>query len=310
MTSTATNKFGGPWTEEKLQILRAYLESYTTALKNQRFQLTYVDAFAGTGSVDHSSAYPSHGNPLLVNAFDNDTAGVLKGSARLALEVTDRPFDQFVFVEQNPAHTRELHRLKAEFANRAIRIEQADANAFLPEWCENRNQRFGVPWRYHRAVVFLDPFATEVDWQTVQCIAETKSVDLWILFPLSALTRILPREREPDEAYAYTLDRVYGSPEWRNELYHTRTQATLFGDELVTSVRSDQRAIVDAYLRKLESIFAKIAPSPKWFHNSRNSPQFAFMFAASNPSGAPIAVQIASHLLERWSVGNHGRQQN
>ena len=300
MTSTATNKFGGSWTEEKLQILQAYLGRYTTVLKKQPFHLTYIDAFAGTGYVDHSSAYLSHGNPLLVNAVDNDTAGVLKGSARLALEVIDRPFDQFVFVEQNPAYARELHRLGAEFANRAIRIEQADANAFLPEWCENRNQRLSVPWRYHRAVVFLDPFATEVNWQTVRCIAETKSVDLWILFPLSALTRILPREREPDEVYAYTLDRVYGSPEWRNELYHTRTQATLFGDELVTSVRSDQRAIVDAYLRKLESIFAKIAPSPKWFHNSRNSPQFAFMFAASNPSGAPIAVQIASHLLERW----------
>ena len=300
MTSATTNKFGGSWTQEKLQILRAYLESYTTALKKQRFQLTYVDAFAGTGYVDHSSAYPSHGNPLLVNAFDNDTAGVLKGSARLALEVTDRAFDQFVFVERNPAYASELHRLKADFAIRDIRIEQADANVFLPEWCENRNQHLGVPWRHHRAVIFLDPFATEVDWQTVRCIADTKSVDLWILFPLSALTRILPIESEPNEAYAYTLDRVYGGPEWRNELYHTRTQTTLFGDELVTSVRSAQRAIVDAYLRKLESTFAKIAPSPKWFHNSRNSPQFAFMFAASNPSGAPIAVQIANHLLRNW----------
>ena len=298
MTSTATNQFGGSWTQEKLQILRAYLGRYTTVLKKQPFHLTYVDAFAGTGYVDHSSAYPSHGNPLLADAVDNDTAGVLKGSARLALEVTDRPFDQFVFVEQNPAYARELHRLEADFATSDIRIEQADANVFLPEWCENRNQCFGVPWSYHRAVVFLDPFATEVDWQTVRCIADTKSVDLWILFPLSALTRILPREREPNDAHAHTLDRVYGSPEWRN-VYQTQTRNTLFGDKLVT-VRSDQRAIVDAYLRKLESIFAKIAPSPKWFHNSRNSPQFAFMFAASNPSGAPIAVQIANHLLRNW----------
>ena len=303
MTSTATNRFGGSWTQEKLQILRAYLERYTTVLKRQPFNLTYVDAFAGTGYINLNASSDAHqGAPLLADAVDddNDMAGVLKGSARLALEVTDRAFDQFVFVEQNPAYARELHRLKAEFANRAIRIEQADANAFLPEWCENRNRSLGVPWGYHRAVIFLDPFATEVNWQTVQRIADTKSVDLWILFPLSALTRILPIESEPNEAYAYTLDRVYGGPEWRNELYHTRTQTTLFGDELVTSVRSAQRAIVDAYLRKLESTFAKIAPSPKWFHNSRNSPQFAFMFAASNPSGAPIAVQIANHLLRNW----------
>ena len=299
MTSTAMNQFGGAWTQRKLEILRGYLNSYTTALKQQHFNLTYVDAFAGTGYIVHNASDANQGTPLLADAVDHDTAGVLKGSARLALEVTDRPFDQFVFVERNPAYARELHKLKADFAIHDVCIEQADANAFLPEWCENRNQHFGVPWRYHRAVVFLDPFATEVDWRTVRCIADTKSVDLWILFPLSALTRILPREREPDDAYAHTLDRVYGSPEWRNELYQTITRNTLFGNELVP-VRSDQQAIVDAYLRKLESIFAKVAPSPKWFHNSRNSPQFAFMFAASNPSGAPIAVQIANHLLRNW----------
>ena len=42
-------RFGGPWTQEKLGILRRYLDSYTTALKNQPFHLVYVDAFAGAG---------------------------------------------------------------------------------------------------------------------------------------------------------------------------------------------------------------------------------------------------------------------
>ncbi|MDE0205517.1 MAG: three-Cys-motif partner protein TcmP [Candidatus Tectomicrobia bacterium] len=40
-------RFGGPWTQEKLDILRRYLDAYTTALKNQPFTLTYIDAFAG-----------------------------------------------------------------------------------------------------------------------------------------------------------------------------------------------------------------------------------------------------------------------
>ena len=42
--------FGGPWTNDKLEILRRYLDAYTTALKNQPFNLIYVDAFAGGGS--------------------------------------------------------------------------------------------------------------------------------------------------------------------------------------------------------------------------------------------------------------------
>ena len=44
-------RFGGPWTEQKLGILRAYLDAYTTALKNQPFTLIYVDGFAGAGLV-------------------------------------------------------------------------------------------------------------------------------------------------------------------------------------------------------------------------------------------------------------------
>lgn len=299
MTSNDMNQFGGRWTMGKLAILKSYLERYTTALKKQPFQLTYVDAFAGNGYIDVESPNHRKSSPLLQDAVDSDAASVLQGSTRLALEVDDRPFDHFVFVEQNPVHARTLHRLRAEFPDRDIRIERADANEFLPQWCESHSQ-VRIPWQGHRAVIFLDPFATQVDWQTVQCIAETKSVDLWILFPLSALTRILPKEREPNEAYAATLDRVFGSREWRDALYQAKPQLTLLPDPTMATVRGDQQAIVDLYLRKLNSVFERIAPSPKWFYNSRNSPQFAFMFAAANPSGAHIAVSIANHLLTRW----------
>jgi hypothetical protein len=44
-----THHFGGSWTDEKLERLARYLTAYTTALKNQRFQKIYIDAFAGTG---------------------------------------------------------------------------------------------------------------------------------------------------------------------------------------------------------------------------------------------------------------------
>ena len=36
--------FGGPWTEEKLDRVTQYLQSYTKALKKQPFQLMYIDA--------------------------------------------------------------------------------------------------------------------------------------------------------------------------------------------------------------------------------------------------------------------------
>ena len=47
-----TPVFGGSWTQEKLNILRGYLDAYTTALKDQPFKLIYIDAFAGSGNLD------------------------------------------------------------------------------------------------------------------------------------------------------------------------------------------------------------------------------------------------------------------
>ena len=44
-------EFGGPWTQEKLRILGLYLDAYTMALKNQRFKLVYIDAFAASGLI-------------------------------------------------------------------------------------------------------------------------------------------------------------------------------------------------------------------------------------------------------------------
>ena len=84
------------------------------------------------------------------------------------------------------------------------------------------------------------------------------------------------------------------------ELYRVSSQPTLFGDEKQI-VRAHQQAIVDLYLEKLRGSYPAVAPKPRWFRNSRNSPLFAFMFASANPGpGGRIAVNIANYLLTRW----------
>ena len=112
MTSSSVNQFGGSWTEGKLRILEGYLNAYTTALKDQNFYLTYVDAFAGTGYVN-----PDTFQSLTVwgDELDDLARGVLQGSTRRAIAVDDKPFDSFVFVEQNPDYAAELSRMKSEF---------------------------------------------------------------------------------------------------------------------------------------------------------------------------------------------------
>lgn len=51
----STHRFGGDWTDAKLDVLAKYLKSYTTALEGkptpaQPFRKAYIDAFAGTGT--------------------------------------------------------------------------------------------------------------------------------------------------------------------------------------------------------------------------------------------------------------------
>jgi hypothetical protein len=48
MSGAVEHRFGGPWTEVKLDAVEYYLDCYSKAL-GSRFDLWYFDAFAGTG---------------------------------------------------------------------------------------------------------------------------------------------------------------------------------------------------------------------------------------------------------------------
>ena len=105
----AVPRFGGRWTEQKLEILRHYLDAYTTALKNQPFILHYVDGFAGAGSYNESA---------------NEYAEFYEfrdGSARIALEIGDKPFDELVFIEKGADSAEALLTLTNEFPGRPDR---------------------------------------------------------------------------------------------------------------------------------------------------------------------------------------------
>ena len=169
--------FGGSWTQRKLDAICAYLDAYTTALKNRDFRLTYVDAFAGEGQWQPRAEY-------------GEFHEVRDGSARIALGIRDREFDRLVFVEQDPERCGRLELLRAEYPNRSIDIRNEDANQAIPSVCRN------LEWN-DRLVAFLDPFAASVDWATIEALAKTKKADCWILFPLIAVSRMMPTGSEP-----------------------------------------------------------------------------------------------------------------
>ena len=280
-----SQSFGGLWTRQKLEILRRYLDAYTTALKNRPFRLIYVDAFAGSGSWQRGSGY-AHND---YGDFDE----MLKGSPLIALDTDDKPFDRMVFIERNPENVASLESLRNEYSNRDIRIVNDDANVALPSICRGLS-------RSDRAVVFLDPFATEVSWSTVKTIAQTEKIDCWILFPLMAISRFLPIGRPPDVIWAQRLDRIFGGREYWQGMYSPAPQQTFWSQGSIRQRERGSKQIADSYRDRLETIFARVAPTRRVLTNSRNSELFDLFFAASNPRGAAVAIPIADHILNNW----------
>jgi len=289
-------QFGGAWTKEKLDRLRKYLEAYrklfSTNPRAQYFRTIYVDAFAGTGDrVD--SAEPECLQGLFGQAPDEDMGSYQKGSARSALEV-EPPFHEYIFVERQAVRIDDLHALRSEFPDRKVSVRKAEANAFLCDWCRT------VTWQYHRAVVFLDPYGMQVECPTLEAIAATHAIDLWLLFPLCvAVTRLLTQERPP-KPWAAKLTRFFGSDEWEEAFYSRRSQPTLFDDpEVSPHKEADWRGIGDYFVKRLETIFVQVAQRPLPLLNSRNTPIYLLYFAAGNEKGASTAVKIAQDILNQ-----------
>jgi len=263
-------------------------------LKKQPFRTAYIDAFAGTGyrvmrEVDEER------NLLFPGLAEEAPQEFLKGSARLALETIPR-FDSYIFIEKDRDRCGQLEGLKEAFPELAadIRIQQGEANEAIQMIC-------GKNWEKHRAVLFVDPYGMQVEWTTIEKIARTEAIDLWLLFPLGiGVSRLLPRSGEVPVSWRHRLDRFLGSDDWYRALYQAETTTNLFGEEETTVVKAGVEKIGQYFVDRLKSVFPAVAPKPKILLNSTNCPLYLFCFAVSNPNPKAhgIALNIANHILK------------
>jgi len=290
-------RFGGPWTEQKLaaleHYLKAYLRIFTANPKAAGFTRHYVDAFAGSG-LRQSQASPAERRMLAFEGSDADQAlDYMDGSVRKVLSL-DENFHRYWFVEKDRAHAAGLrHMLSTEFPGRERRctVHEGDANGFLRAW----STRLGP---MDRAVVFLDPYGMEVEWSTIEQLARTEKVDLWMLFPASGVLRMLPHRGPPDEAWSRRLTMLFGDESWLDEFYSTTEKSDLFGQHQVTERRVTEHAVAEYLIRRMKRIFVGVVDAPLVLRNSRKSPLFMLVFAASNRQGAKPALKIANYLIQ------------
>lgn len=288
--------FGGDWTADKLERLRKYLAAYTIIFEGneraRKLTTIYVDAFAGTGYRTRAAQSDQPMLPL-PELEEPDAVAFLKGSARIALEVKP-PFKQYLLIERDPARAQELHRLKSDFPNQQITIVQEDANEYLTRWCNQQN------WRFSRAVVFLDPYGMQVSWELIEALAQTRAIDLWLLFPLGmAVNRLLKKKEPPTGAWADALTRILGTDAWKGAFYVQKKQQTLFGEEEYYEKEADFDRIGRFFVDRLKTVFYAVAENPLPLRNSCNNPLYLLCFAAGNPKGSKTAVKIASHILSK-----------
>lgn len=284
--------FGGTWTDQKLERLRKYLSAYTTALKNQPFELAYIDAFAGTG-YRTAKANEDTTESIFPELEEEDARQFVEGSARIALQ-TEPHFANYIFIEKKGKHISELERLKMEFPDKAndIAIENAEANDYLKKLCIKN-------WKKHRAVLFLDPYGMQVRWDTLAMIAQTKAIDIWILFPLGvAVNRLLKRNGKINDVVRKRLDEMFGTGDWYNAFYKEITSEDLFGSRTTVRKVSSFPLISKYFVERLRTIFAGVAPHPLPLYNSRGNPLYLLCFSAANPTGARIALKIAQNILQ------------
>ena len=286
--------FGGDWTEQKLECVSAYLHEYTKIMNKQAFKFDYIDAFAGTGYREimldediNETMFPELDTQEVVN--------FRQGSARNALE-TQPPFNKYIFIEEDKENFSELEKLTEEFSEHNIECIRTDANEYFRDVCKES-------WKMRRALVFLDPFGMQVEWNTIELIAKTEAIDLWILFPIGTVNRLLKRNGDIRLSIRNKLNKCFGDDDWFQLFYQLSQQIPLFDEEEEWEKIGDIFIEIEQYfIDRLNGTFAGVANNPLSLRNSKNVPLYLLCFAAANSKGAPIAVRIAQHILNPSNI--------
>ena len=290
--------FGGDWSDAKLSVIREYMRSYCTALSRSRFERIYIDAFAGAGvRCIEADRKLNDENDLGLMEAERDAkedAAVRHGSPLQAL-ATEPGFHRFIFIEQAEASIDELKKQVAQsglLGSRQVEYHTGDANDVL-------NGLTSQQWDSKRAVAFLDPFALHVKWSTVEAIAKTQAIDMWLLFPAMAVNRMLPRSGRVPPVWAERLDETFGDTTRRSEFYEVAHSTDLFGDEAFDKTPRPFERLSTYLTKRLATVFASTHKEPLMLRTSSGSPLFLLCFGCGNPKGAPIAKRIAQHLINK-----------
>lgn len=261
----------GPWSEEKLEILRKYVQAYRTIMRAQPgFTAVYIDAFAGPGIARSAT-----------------TGDDVSGSPLQALSVSP-PFDEYHFVDMDEEKIDELRARVADLPN--VRIYNADCNQVL---CDRILP--SVRWKdRRRAFCLLDPYGLHLRWDVFQMAGAMGTIDILVNFSVMDVNMNVAL-RDPSKATPAQIERMnrfWGDESWRDAVYTTAPlQPNLFGE--AEKMPNANETIAHAFCERLRTAagFAHVAP-PLAMRNSIGKVLYYLVFASPKETGARIARDI------------------
>jgi len=185
-------RVSGPWAEEKLEILRRYMSTVTTAMKNSQWKgCCYIDLLAGCGR-------------CILEGSDHE----FDGSPLIALKC-EPAFKALVFVEADRALVAAL---KTRTTTSALIQPE-----IIPENCNDSATigkiRNAVPTNM-LGICFVDNLGWDVSLSAISRIVASRQIDLVVTFQESAFTRNVSRAfKEPKISAQF--DSALGTG-WRN----------------------------------------------------------------------------------------------
>jgi three-Cys-motif partner protein len=263
----------GRWSEDKLRLLEKYLKAYAKIMNGQKQtwleSYHYIDAFAGSGKPKAK-----------------DEERYVAGSPLRALQC-DPPFDYYSFIELSSWRVAQLQQLKMRFPLLKIDILEGDCNELLSKKIVPKITYASK----QRGLVFLDPYGLQVEWETVKALAKANTFDVFVNFPLGAVTRLLKRDEPPTGQTADLLNKVLGSTDWIQAIYRPSPQLPLFGEPIV--VRDVMRAewLARLYSDQIGKLFPYVS-KPVIMTNSKKSPLYALFLVSHNKTGVKIVNDV------------------
>jgi three-Cys-motif partner protein len=292
-------EFGDEHTKKKLETVQKYLSAYATALKYTPFKLLYVDACAGSGSsVPRAALEQTNAHQVSLDGLSSpvaDTDAIIVGSAIRALGVSP-PFHKYLLNDVKQANVNALQKsVREDFPQLADRVEltRLDANEMLRNLCASQD------WKETRAVVFLDPFGLQINYETLELLGKTKAVDLWYLVPVFAMYRQVSGDGQINPDGGPRVDAALGTTVWRDVAVVEEESMDLFNQPQFRSAR----AVDVAWFEKVAKERIGAAFGGRVLDESlplgRNGIQeFSLMFAWANPGEkAKLAAKLAKAVL-------------